>query len=373
MKGTIGQKEMFLIMKRCLQNGGYVRSAPLVAFIYGDWIVLITYVAILVPLSLRVRVALRPRRSRWEVFAYEAHENPPGRWLLNEEYSLIFRDHVVQRLAACETILRDHIRIFPGASVYVFSEVPFGSSLHETTAAVIALSKILSVVPDVENIERIAGHLMWYPAFSRGPIMCCTRAAKGAVCAVNQSEAEIDDGGRRRAKIDFLSILSLDENAGRYEAINRAYLPSSIHCSWLNFPTWRFALFHQRAESDVGHIQRSGYAGDAISELRSLRRDCFSMAKGMMHFLRKGEIAEIGRIMSDNNNLLAEVGLASSIDLGGYRHAEVPVLGAKEAAAHKGGAVLVLLDIDSPEEREQAIKRVARTLGLLPYQGKIFR
>jgi hypothetical protein len=69
---------------------------------------------------------------------------------------------------------------------------------------------------------------------------------------------------------------------------------------------------------------------------------------------------------------LAEVGLESSINLVGCRHAEVPVLGAKEAAAHKGGALLVLLDIESRDEREHAIKRAARTLGLRPYQGKIF-
>lgn len=148
-------------------------SAPCCAFLIGDWSILKTKQAWVIPLDLRVRVVIdtaRSFKSRVVVYHRSGRE-----WILDSRYSSKLTTVIQDSLE--DSLIRQEFPSLPKAvHVVVFSDVEFGVALHEDAAFSLATAAALHELCrfDKRDILRLAGLLLcnWYAQVSWATLVC---------------------------------------------------------------------------------------------------------------------------------------------------------------------------------------------------------
>jgi len=241
---SIAQKESLLTFMEVTY------SAPCTAFLWGDWSVLVSKKAIVLPLNLRVTVGIKYAKCALQCNIYE-WSNYRECWMLNELYSTKMERVFSQSLEYLSS--KFHLNLKP-LEIYVFGEVPFGCGVHETNAMFLAFAGCLA---DVYNngrfttyqVEQLAAIIesFWYPQIAMADTVCSSRSPDMPSVLIFD---RIDDGG-----IDFKRI---SENSFEELERNRAIDPSKFKVEWVNFDVSKFAvILHKLLVSDMDDVSRT--------------------------------------------------------------------------------------------------------------------
>lgn len=286
-----------------LKSMTHAWSAPCCAFLWGDWSVLISKKAILVPINKRVTVGLKPSANFGCKVYYWSHTDEE--WVL-DEWQSVKMARVISRGWLYLSSLRNIIESkHHSIEVYVFSDVPFGSGIHERATMSLCLAACIKDAFGVEGFnnhptERIAAILesFWYPQVSWAPIVCSSRSPNLPKLIVFD---RTDDGG-----IDFASIGSGDE----MEFQRNLFLKdTAIEVDLVDFDVTRLVvLSHKLITIDLDEVQKI-----YTRSLDLLGSIGFGAIYGLLVGCISGlDYEKVGMIMNLHQDILSTCGFSSS-------------------------------------------------------------
>lgn len=271
-------------------------SAPTCAFLWGDWSVLETKKAILVPVPVRVKVlvsaserlSVRIYRPLKAAYVYDDWHSKK----LQPVYTKAFKYLAGQRRlgVAANPFL-----------IHLICDAPFGIGIHETAAASAGLGCCLATLqgsrPPTLSSAEIAGIIesFYYPVMSWATIACVTECPQEkAVLLFNRQS----DGG-----IDFREV-----GRGNVKEIerNRHLTLSKIERRWIPFDTSKLtAFYHQTVPTDLDETYRI--------LVRQLRKLGFlgTFAKEFEEAVQSVDYECVGRLMRFHQTVLAHYGFSS--------------------------------------------------------------
>ena len=279
-------------------------SAPCSAFLWGDWSVLVSKKAVIVPINKRVTVGLKPsaRNSDCSIYYWSDREE---KWLLDERHSTKIKSLISEGWLCLsslhELITSNHQPI----QVCVFSDVPFGCGIHERAAMFLCLAGCINNVFGLgdfheHRVEQIAAILesFWYPQISWAPIVCSSRSPNSPkVIIFDRTE---DDG------IDFKSISSGDDKEIKR---NRFLNDDAIKIDLVDFDVTKLAvLSHKVITTDLDEVHR--LYSQSLSLLHSVGFEFLS--KLLVDYILDLDYEKVGMMMNLHQDILSACGLPSS-------------------------------------------------------------
>jgi mevalonate kinase len=339
-------------------------SAPCSAFLWGDWSVLVSKKAILVPINKRVTVGLKPSTNLdCSVYCWSDRQ---GEWILDEWRSAKIERVISQGwlyLSSLHDII-DSRRQF--IQMCVFSDVPFGCGIHERAAMSLALAGCLNDAFGKRDFhsheaEQIAAILesFWYPQISWAPIVCSSRSPNSPKLIVFD---RTDDGG-----IDFSSISSGDETEIRR---NLFLNESTFKIDLIDFDVAKIvALSHKLIAIDLDEVHKL-YA-QSLSLLCSIGFECLS--KLLVSYISNLDYEKVGMMMNLHQDILSTCGLSSNSFNALLRtlRCESRILGVKPSCCLTTHPALIALVNGSPLEITQGLANLVQPISpfLAPTPG----
>jgi hypothetical protein len=342
-------------------------SAPCSAFLWGDWSVLVSKRAIVVPVNKRVTVGFKPSTKDLDCSIYE-RSNTEGEWILNEWHSAKIKRMLSKSwpyLSSLPGIINsDHQPI----RVCVFSDVPLGSGIHETAAMDLCLAGCINDVfsPgefDRHRVEQVAVILQsfWYPQISWAPIVCSSRSPNSSKVMIFD---RISDGN-----LDFISICGGDE---REIKKNQFLSEDAIKIDWVDFDLAKLVLLsHEAIATDLDEVHKL-YGGN-LGLVQSVGFGC--LCKLLVDYILDLNYEKVGMMLSLHHDILASCGL-SSISFNNLLRTlrcEPKVLGVKPSCCLTTHSAVVALIGWSPPEITQTFADLVQPISpfLTPTPGLI--
>lgn len=331
-------------------------SAPCSAFLWGDWSVLISKKAIIVPVNKRVTVGFRPWVDDLECRIYEWSESEAA-WVLNEWHSSKMKRVISESwfyLSSLEGVIKSDCCPI---QVYIFSDVPCGCGIHERTAMNLCLAGCINSVFGLETCnehrnEQIAAILesFWYPQVSWAPIKCSSRSPNSAKVMLFDRTA---DGG-----IDFQLVGRSD---GKEIDRNRFLDSGAIKVDWIDFDVTKLVpLLHKAITTDINEVQRL-YTQN-LSLLRSIGFDCLSQL--LINYIIDLNYEKVGMMMNLHHDILAACGFSSSSFDAVLKvlRSNPKILGVKPTCCLISGLALLALVDGSPPEATKDFASVVQPI-----------
>lgn len=340
-------------------------SAPCSAFLWGDWSVLVSKRAIVVPVNKRVIVGLEPSAKDLDCSIYE-HSDTGEEWILNEWHSAkitrVISESWPYLSSLPEIINSNHQPI----RVCVFSDVPLGSGIHETTAISLCLAGCINDVFGLRNfqehrVEQIAAILQsfWYPQISWAPIVCSSRSPNSPKVMIFDRTSD--------GSLDFISICRGDE-----EEIKRNWFLSedAIKIDWVDFDLAKLVvLSHEVIATDLDEVHKL-YGGN-LSLVQSVGFGC--LAELLVDYILDLNYEKVGMMMNLHHDILAACGLSSTSFNSLLRtlRCEPKVLGIKPSCCLSTHSAAIALVDGSPPEITQGLADLVQPLSpfLIPTPG----
>jgi hypothetical protein len=331
------------ILKEC----SYVLSAPTCLFLCGDWSVLISKLAILAPCHLRVTVGIKSAQGNTDGLHLYAYEQLGGSWVKNDYYAQLVQvklSEAIKGAAEFPDIL-PFVRRLLGKNIYVFSEAPFGSLLHEVEAAIFCIADFAlhekmeepqhNTEDDGHHTRVMAVYLLsyWYKVVSWAT--CFASAFVGCMSDKVMFFDRTDDD-----KLDFCRILNEDIGYAEYKR-NLGLSAAHFHIKWLPFDLSRISvLFRECPKVDIPFLQMTLKHG--LGKL--VKAQFTKIAREMRDAIMVSDYVKVGMLMSLHHALLSAEGFSSEEHERLFKQiqAHKDVLGVKFSCSRRQGAIVVL-------------------------------
>ena len=330
------------LRQKILKKAKSIASAPCCCFFNGDWSVLLTKKAILSPLDIRVQVLICENEfGIHEVFAYEESGN---NWTKNDCYSYKFNQVLIKSMNMANEVNPFASFFRTAITVYVFSDAPYGTGLHEDAAFALALSAALLMLTEsnlsshleifIPLILKFSGHILrfWYSQVSWVTILC------SALCSPIKSQIMLCDRSNDD-EVDFSKMILEEDN--KEIARNLRLSPLDFDLKWIPFDCTKLSVYIYEPTS-VDIDETTTRYKSSFLKLKALPMEY--LFSEMEFALNQGNYEMVGMLMDLHQMKLNLSGFSSEryeIWLRKFR-AINNVLGAKASCSRGKGAIIVL-------------------------------
>ena len=223
-----------------------------------------------------------------------------------------------------------------GVDIVVFSDLPYGYSMHEVSSAALALTCcLLPEGTSCKDIRATTWRLIPLRMHAGSSLTAASIGSEhGGLLSFNRSK----DGG-----LSFLELLDGDPQAATRNVSDR--IIRSVKLDPIRFDVSRFSLIgYKPAISDIGPIHDSSETIRAVKYINTYAKDCRDMVRAACNSAKEGNVNGVGEIMNLNRTFLSHTSVSDidwSRELGKLQ--DLPaVSGVKVTCEHRGGAGLIL-------------------------------
>ena len=371
------QKDIYLGQKRegillspsekesMLSSMSVAYSAPCSAFLWGDWSVLVSKKAIMVPVNKRVIVGFEPSAKNLDCKIYQWSEAEQG-WILDEWHSAKMERRISEAWACLSSLPGIISSNHQPIRVRVFSDVSLGSGIHERTAMSLCLAGCINSVFGAEDfsehrVEQITAILesFWYPQVSWVPIICSSRSPN---LPKAMSFDRANDGG-----VNFKSISRGDEREIRK---NWFLADNAIKINWIDFDLAKLVVLSpQVTTTDLDEVHK--LYGRNLSLVQSIGFG--TLSKLFVDYILDLNYERVGMMMNLHHDILSACGFSSSSfnNLLRTLRYEPKILGIKPSCCLTTPSALIALIDGSPLEITPALTHLVQPISpfLTPTPG----